>query len=187
MTPELVFKVESRFTGFQPFAIRVSQRNAMSPQLITKLQPGTQAPNFTLRDAEGKETSLANYRGKNVIVYFYPAAATPGCTTEACDFRDSLSALQGSGYEVLGISPDAPDKLADFTGDFNLTFPLLSDEDHAVALSYGAWGEKLVNGEIVEGLVRSTVVVDPDGNVALAQYQVKAQGHVAALRESLGV
>lgn len=159
----------------------------MSPQLTIKLQPGTQAPDFTLHDADGRQTSLANYRGKNVIVYFYPAAATPGCTTEACDFRDSLSSLQGSGYEVLGISPDAPEKLAGFTGDFDLTFPLLSDEDHAVALAYGAWGEKLVNGEIVEGLVRSTVVVDPDGNVALAQYQVKAQGHVAALRESLGV
>jgi peroxiredoxin Q/BCP len=187
MTPGLLFEAESRFTGFLPFAIRVSQRNAMSPQLTIKLQPGTQAPDFALQDAEGKETSLASYRGKNVIVYFYPEAATPGCTTEACDFRDSLSSLQGSGYEVLGISPDAPGKLSAFTGDFNLTFPLLSDEDHAVALAYGAWGEKLVNGEIVEGLVRSTVVVDPDGNVALAQYQVKAQGHVAALRESLGV
>ncbi|BAS11266.1 putative peroxiredoxin Rv2521/MT2597 [Arthrobacter sp. Hiyo4] len=120
-------------------------------------------------------------------MYFYPEAATPGCTTEACDFRDSLSSLQSSGYEVLGISPDAPEKLANFTGDFNLTFPLLSDEDHAVALAYGAWGEKLVDGEIVEGLVRSTVVVDPEGNVSLAQYQVKAQGHVAALRESLAV
>ena len=159
----------------------------MSHTLTTKLQPGTQAPDFTLKDAQGRETALADYRGKNVIVYFYPEAATPGCTTEACDFRDSLSSLQGSGYEVLGISPDAPEKLANFTGDFNLTFPLLSDEDHAVALAYGAWGEKLVNGEIVEGLVRSTVVVDPDGNVSLAQYQVKAQGHVAALRESLGV
>lgn len=159
----------------------------MISQLTIKLQPGTGAPDFTLQDAEGKEISLSDYRGKNVIVYFYPAAATPGCTTEACDFRDSLSSLQGAGYEVLGISPDAPEKLAAFTGDFNLTFPLLSDEDHAVALAYGAWGEKLVNGEIVEGIVRSTVVVDPDGNVALAQYQVKAQGHVAALRESLGV
>jgi len=159
----------------------------MSPQLTIKLQPGTQAPDFTLPDAEGKKTSLSDYRGKNVIVYFYPAAATPGCTTEACDFRDSLSSLQGSGYEVLGISPDSPEKLSAFTGDFNLTFPLLSDEDHAVALAYGAWGEKLVNGEIVEGIVRSTVVVDPEGNVAQAQYQVKAQGHVAALRESLGV
>ncbi|GAA1776562.1 thioredoxin-dependent thiol peroxidase [Pseudarthrobacter sulfonivorans] len=159
----------------------------MSNQLTIKLQPGTQAPEFTLQDAAGKAISLSDYRGKNVVVYFYPAAATPGCTTEACDFRDSLASLQGSGYEVLGISPDAPGKLAAFTGDFSLTFPLLSDEDHAVALAYGAWGEKLVNGEIVEGLVRSTVVVDPQGNVALAQYQVKAQGHVAALRETLGV
>lgn len=159
----------------------------MSPQLTVKLQPGTQAPDFTLQDAEGKETSLSDFRGKNVILYFYPAAATPGCTTQACDFRDSLSSLHGSGYEVLGISPDAPEKLADFTGDYNLTFPLLSDEDHAVALAYGAWGEKLVDGEIVEGIVRSTVVVDPEGAVSLVQYQVKAQGHVAALRELLGV
>jgi thioredoxin-dependent peroxiredoxin len=152
-----------------------------------KLQPGTPAPDFTLPDAEGKPVSLADYRGKNVIVYFYPQAATPGCTTEACDFRDSLSSLQGSGYEVLGISPDAPAALAEFTGDFDLTFPLLADEDHAVALAYGAWGEKLVKGEITEGLVRSTVVLDPEGKVKLAQYQVKAQGHVAALKEELGV
>jgi peroxiredoxin Q/BCP len=159
----------------------------MSPQLITKLQPGTHAPDFTLQDAEGKKTSLADYRGKNVIVYFYPEAATPGCTTEACDFRDNLASLQGSGYEVLGVSPDAPEKLAKFTGDFALTFPLLADEDHSVALAYGAWGEKLVNGEITEGIVRSTVVLDPEGKVTLAQYQVKAQGHVASLRETLGV
>jgi peroxiredoxin Q/BCP len=159
----------------------------MSHTLTTKLQPGTQAPDFSLQDAEGNQTSLADYRGKNVIVYFYPEAATPGCTTEACDFRDSLSSLQGSGYEVLGVSPDAPEKLAKFTGEFALTFPLLADEDHSVALAYGAWGEKLVNGEITEGIVRSTVVVDPEGYVTLAQYQVKAQGHVAALRETLGV
>ncbi len=159
----------------------------MSTQLTTKLQPGTQAPDFTLLDAEGNQTSLADYRGKNVIVYFYPEAATAGCTTEACDFRDSLASLQGSGYEVLGVSPDAPEKLAKFTGQFGLTFPLLADEDHSVALAYGAWGEKLVNGEITEGIVRSTVVLDPEGNVTLAQYQVKAQGHVAALKETLGV
>jgi peroxiredoxin Q/BCP len=159
----------------------------MSHTLTTKLQPGTQAPDFTLKDAEGRETALADFRGKNVIVYFYPEAATPGCTTEACDFRDSLASLQGSGYEVLGVSPDAPETLAKFTGDFSLTFPLLSDEDHSVALAYGAWGEKLVNGEITEGIVRSTVVLDPEGNVTLAQYQVKAQGHVAALKETLGV
>ena len=159
----------------------------MSPTLTTKLQPGTEAPEFTLRDAQGRETALADYRGKNVIVYFYPKAATPGCTTEACDFRDSLASLQGKGYEVIGISPDAPEALAGFSGDFALTFPLLSDEDHAVALAYGAWGEKLVDGEIVEGIVRSTVVVDPEGNVTLAQYQVQADGHVAALKEALGL
>ncbi len=159
----------------------------MSQTLTTKLQPGSQAPEFTLQDAQGRETSLADYRGKNVIVYFYPKAATPGCTTEACDFRDSLASLQGKGYEVIGISPDAPEALAGFTGDFSLTFPLLSDPDHAVALAYGAWGEKLVDGEIVEGIVRSTVVIDPEGKVTLAQYQVKADGHVAALKESLGI
>lgn len=159
----------------------------MSPTLTTKLQPGTQAPDFTLKDAQGNATALADYRGKNVIVYFYPKAATSGCTTEACDFRDNLASLQGKGYEVIGISPDAPEALAGFTGDFSLTFPLLSDEDHKVALAYGAWGEKLVNGEIVEGIVRSTVVLDPQGNVTLAQYQVQATGHVAALKEALGV
>ncbi|MCU1549099.1 MAG: thioredoxin-dependent thiol peroxidase [Arthrobacter sp.] len=159
----------------------------MSHNMTVKLQPGTPAPEFTLPDPEGKPVSLADYRGKNVIVYFYPQAATPGCTTEACDFRDNLSSLQGSGYEVLGISPDAPDALAHFTGDFALTFPLLADEDHAVALAYGAWGEKLVDGEVVEGIVRSTVVLDPEGNVKLAQYRVKPQGHVAALKEELGV
>jgi peroxiredoxin Q/BCP len=159
----------------------------MSHTLTTKLQPGTKAPDFTLQDAQGRETALADYRGKNVIIYFYPKAATPGCTTQACDFRDNLASLQGKGYEVIGISPDAPEALASFTGDFSVTFPLLSDEDHAVALSYGAWGEKLVNGEITEGIVRSTVVVDPEGNVTLAQYQVKADGHVAALKEALGL
>ncbi|SFT56237.1 thioredoxin-dependent thiol peroxidase [Arthrobacter sp. ov118] len=159
----------------------------MKANHTVKLQPGTPAPEFTLPDAAGKPVSLADYRGKNVIVYFYPQAATPGCTTEACDFRDNLSSLQGSGYEVLGISPDAPEALAHFTGDFALTFPLLADEDHAVALAYGAWGEKLVQGEITEGIVRSTVVLDPEGKVKLAQYQVKAQGHVAALKEELGV
>jgi peroxiredoxin Q/BCP len=159
----------------------------MSHNLTVKLQPGTQAPEFTLPDAEGKPVSLADYRGKNVIVYFYPQAATPGCTTEACDFRDNLSSLQGSGYEVLGISPDASEALANFTGDFALTFPLLADEDHAVARAYGAWGEKLIDGEVTEGIVRSTVVLDPEGKVKLAQYQVKAQGHVAALKEKLGV
>ena len=155
--------------------------------MTQKLLAGTQAPDFALLNSEGQKVSLSDYRGRNVIVYFYPEAATPGCTTEACDFRDSLSSLQSSGYEVLGISPDAPEKIAHFAGDFSLTFPLLSDEDHAVALAYGAWGEKLVNGEVVDGLVRSTVVLDGEGKVKLTQYQVKAQGHVAALRAELGL
>ncbi|GAB5077476.1 peroxiredoxin [Arthrobacter sp. AD-310] len=152
-----------------------------------RLQPGAPAPDFTLHDASGNPVSLESFRGRNVIVYFYPKAATPGCTTEACDFRDNLASLQGKGYEVLGISPDARDALAGFTADFSLTFPLLSDPDHAAALAYGAWGEKLVNGEIIEGVLRSTIVVGPDGTVTLAQYQVDAQGHVAALREELGL
>ncbi|MDQ0032228.1 thioredoxin-dependent thiol peroxidase [Arthrobacter bambusae] len=155
--------------------------------MTQKLLAGTQAPDFALLNSEGQKVSLSDYRGRNVIVYFYPEAATPGCTTEACDFRDSLSSLQSSGYEVLGISPDAPEKIAHFAGDFSLTFPLLSDEDHAVALAYGAWGEKLVDGEVVDGLVRSTVVLDGEGKVKLTQYQVKAQGHVAALKAELGL
>jgi thioredoxin-dependent peroxiredoxin len=155
--------------------------------MTQKLLAGTQAPDFALLNSEGQKVSLSDYRGRNVIVYFYPEAATPGCTTEACDFRDSLSSLQSSGYEVLGISPDAPERIARFAGDFSLTFPLLSDEDHAVALAYGAWGEKLVNGEVVDGLVRSTVVLDGEGKVKLTQYQVKAQGHVAALKAELGL
>ncbi|UKA62413.1 thioredoxin-dependent thiol peroxidase [Arthrobacter sp. FW306-04-A] len=155
--------------------------------MTQKLLAGTQAPDFALLNTEGQKVSLSDYRGRNVIVYFYPEAATPGCTTEACDFRDSLSSLQSSGYEVLGISPDAPEKIASFAGDYSLTFPLLSDEDHTVALAYGAWGEKLVNGEVVDGLVRSTVVLDGEGKVKLTQYQVKAQGHVAALKAELGL
>ena len=154
----------------------------------TRLQTGAPAPGFTLTDSAGRRISLADYRGKNVIVYFYPrAAATPGCTTQACDFRDSLAALQGAGFEVLGISPDAREDLADFAAEHALTFPLLADEDHATALAYGAWGEKVVDGEVREGTLRSTVVVGPDGNVVVAQYQVSAQGHVRALREELGV
>ncbi|HJW01063.1 MAG TPA: peroxiredoxin [Arthrobacter sp.] len=160
-------------------------------QIITalpgRLQPGATAPDFTLSDAFGQTVSLSSNRGRNVIVYFYPKAATPGCTTEACDFRDSLASLQASGYEVIGISPDEPAALAGFSGDFGLNFPLLSDQDNAVALAYGAWGEKVVNGEITEGVLRSTVVIGPDGAVVLARYQVDAKGHVAALREELGL
>lgn len=164
-----------------------SDTGITDPVVKPRLQPGASAPDFTLPDASGQPVSLSSYRGRNVIVYFYPKAATPGCTTEACDFRDSLESLQGKGYEVLGISPDAPEALAAFTGDHALNFPLLADQDNAVALAYGAWGEKLIQGEIREGVIRSTVVLDGEGTVTLAQYQVSAEGHVAALRKELGL
>jgi len=153
--------------------------------LAERLNPGDVAPDFTLKNSAGADVSLSDYRGRNTIVYFYPAAATPGCTTQACDFRDSLSSLQSAGYEVLGISPDPVGKLASFAEKEGLTFPLLSDETHAVAEAYAAWGEKKNYGRTYEGLIRSTVVVDPDGNVALAQYNVRATGHVAKLRRDL--
>jgi peroxiredoxin Q/BCP len=150
-----------------------------------RLMTGTEAPAFTLKDAQGKDVSLSSKRGRNTIVYFYPAASTPGCTKQACDFRDSLASLQGAGYDVLGISPDPVAKLAKFADAEALAFPLLSDEDHAVAEAYGAWGEKKNYGKTYQGLIRSTVVVDPDGKVALAQYNVRATGHVAKLRRDL--
>ena len=131
--------------------------------------------------------SLRELRGENVILYFYPRAATPGCTTQACDFRDNLASLSGAGYRVVGISPDAPAALAEFTADHDLGFPLLSDEDHSVAEAYGAWGEKKNYGRTFEGLIRSTIVVGPDGKVTHAQYNVKATGHVARLRRTLGL
>ncbi|KUG57746.1 thioredoxin-dependent thiol peroxidase [Nesterenkonia jeotgali] len=150
-----------------------------------RLETGDQAPDFTLPAAGGDSLSLEQLRGKKVILYFYPKASTPGCTTQACDFRDSLDSLAASGYSVLGISPDPVSALETFTQDQSLSFPLLSDEDHAVAESYGAWGEKKNYGRVVEGLIRSTIVLDEDGKVALAQYNVKATGHVARLREKL--
>lgn len=153
--------------------------------MAERLNPGDAAPDFTLKNAAGADVSLSDYRGRNTIVYFYPAAATPGCTTQACDFRDSLASLQSAGYEVLGISPDPVGKLASFAEKEGLTFPLLSDETHAVAEAYAAWGEKKNYGRTYEGLIRSTIVVDPDGKVALAQYNVRATGHVAKLRRDL--
>ncbi|WP_427018420.1 thioredoxin-dependent thiol peroxidase [Pseudarthrobacter sp. P1] len=151
------------------------------------LTAGGTAPAFTLADSTGALHSLSDYAGRKVVVYFYPAASTPGCTNQACDFRDSLAALQGAGYEVLGISPDPVAKLAKFAGKEELTFPLLSDEDHAVAEAYGAWGEKKNYGKTYTGLIRSTVVVDADGTVAVAQYNVRAKGHVAKLRRDLKI
>lgn len=155
--------------------------------MAERLIPGTPAPDFTLKDSAGNDVSLKDYRGRNTIVYFYPAASTPGCTKEACDFRDTLASLQRDGYDVLGVSPDPIGKLAKFAEQEALTFPLLSDENHSVAEAYAAWGEKKNYGRTYEGLIRSTIVVDPDGKVAVAQYNVRATGHVAKLRRDLGL
>jgi peroxiredoxin Q/BCP len=152
-----------------------------------RLSVGDPAPAFTLPDADGNEVSLKELRGKSVIVYFYPAAMTPGCTKQACDFRDSLDSLAAAGYAVLGISPDKPAKLAKFRDRDGVTFPLLSDPDKTVLTAYGAFGEKTMYGKKVTGVIRSTFVVDPDGAIALAQYNVKATGHVAKLRRDLGL
>lgn len=154
---------------------------------MTRLEPGMPAPDFTLTDQDGAEVSLHDLRGRDVILYFYPAAMTPGCTTEACDFRDSLSSLQGAGYSVIGVSRDAPAKLRAFRERDGLTFPLLSDPDHAVYSAYGAWGEKTNYGKVVEGVIRSTFVIDADGVIAHALYNVKATGHVARLRTLLSL
>lgn len=148
---------------------------------------GDTAPDFTLPDADGTPVSLAGYRGRRVVVYFYPAAGTPGCTTQACDFNDSLADLEGGGLEVLGISPDAPAKLATFREQQGLTFPLLSDADRAVMTAWGAYGEKTTYGKTVTGVIRSTFVVEADGTLGVAQYNVRATGHVAKLRRELAV
>jgi peroxiredoxin Q/BCP len=152
-----------------------------------RLEPGTEAPQFTLPDADGKPVSLSDYAGRKVIVYVYPAAMTPGCTKQACDFRDSLQSLAGSGYAVLGLSPDKPEKLAKFRERDGLNFPLLSDPDRSVLEAYGAYGEKKLYGKVVQGVIRSTFVVDEAGRIELAQYAVKATGHVAKLRRDLGL
>lgn len=151
------------------------------------LAPGSAAPDFTLDDQDGTPVSLHDLRGKRVILYFYPAAMTPGCTTEACDFRDSLGSLQGAGYTVVGVSRDTPEKLREFRARDGLTFALLSDPDHAVHEAYGAWGEKMNYGKKVEGVIRSTFVLDDDGVVVQALHNVKATGHVARLRTLLGI
>ena len=152
-----------------------------------RLEPGDVAPEFTLADDAGGTVSLASLRGQRVIVYFYPAAMTPGCTKQACDFRDSLESLSKAGFAVVGISPDKPEKLAKFREKEGLTFPLLSDPDHAVEIAYGAYGEKKLYGKTMVGVIRSTFVIDPDGLIERAQYAVKATGHVARLRAELGV
>jgi peroxiredoxin Q/BCP len=154
---------------------------------MTRLSPGDPAPDFALQDADGRTVKLADYRGRKVVVYFYPAAMTPGCTTQACDFRDSLDSLNAAGFAVLGISPDKPEKLAKFRDRDAVTFPLLSDSDRSTLEAYGAFGEKTMYGKKVTGVIRSTFVVDETGNIEVAQYNVKATGHVAKLRRELGV
>lgn len=155
--------------------------------MATRLAVGDTAPDFTLPTADGGTITLSDLRGQHVVVYFYPAAMTPGCTTQACDFRDSLASLQGAGYAVVGISPDPVGKLATFAERDALTFPLASDTDRSVLTAWGAYGEKSLYGKTVTGVIRSTVVVNPDGVVELAQYNVKATGHVAKLRRDLGI
>ena len=154
---------------------------------MPRLETGQPAPAFTLSDQTGRQVSLSDFAGRNLIIFFYPAAMTPGCTKEACDFRDSLARLQQAGYDVVGISPDKPEKLARFVDKESLTYPLLSDSDRAVMDAYGAYGEKTLYGKKVTGVIRSTIVVSPDGTVALPRYNVKATGHVASLSKALGL
>ena len=152
-----------------------------------RLAPGDQAPDFTLPDSTGTPRALADYRGRKVVLYFYPAAMTPGCTTEACDFRDNLNSLEAAGYQVIGISKDRPEENARFAEQEALNFPLLSDPTLEVHRAYAAFGEKSLYGKTVEGTIRSTFVIDEHGRVSLPLYNVKATGHVASLRKKLGV
>lgn len=153
--------------------------------MSTRLAAGDPAPDFTLPDADEKPVSLSDYRGRRVVVYFYPAAGTPGCTKQACDFRDNLAELGDAGLDVLGVSPDKPAKLAKFRDSEGLTFPLLSDPEKTVLNAYGAFGEKQMYGKTVTGVIRSTFVIDAAGKIEEAQYNVRATGHVAKLRKDL--
>jgi peroxiredoxin Q/BCP len=153
----------------------------------SRLQPGDAAPDFTLDDQDGSPVALGDLRGRKVILYFYPEAMTPGCTTESCDFRDSLNPLAAAGYAVVGVSRDLPEKNKRFAENDHLTFPLLSDPDRTVHEAYGVWGEKSLYGKTVTGVLRSTFVIDEEGRIELALYNVKATGHVAALRKKLGL
>lgn len=155
--------------------------------MTNRLQAGDVAPEFQLLDDEGKPLSLSDYRGQRVVLYAYPAAMTPGCTTQACDFQASMAQWNDAGFAVLGISPDEITALAEFKQRDQLTFPLLSDPDHRVLSAYGAYGEKKLYGKTVVGVIRSTFVIDADGVVEQAMYNVKATGHVERLRRELGV
>jgi peroxiredoxin Q/BCP len=159
----------------------------MTTPIDGRLSAGDAAPDFTLTSDAGDEVRLSDLRGRKVIVYFYPAAMTPGCTTQACDFSDSLDSLKGAGFEVLGVSKDKPAKLAKFRERDQLTLTLLSDESLEAHRAYGAYGEKSLYGKTVQGVIRSTFVIDETGKVEVAQYNVKATGHVAKLRRDLGL
>jgi len=152
-----------------------------------RLEPGQTAPDFTLPDQNGQPLTLSSLRGKKVIVYFYPEAMTPGCTTQACDFRDSLNQLNGAGYQVVGISRDEVAKLAAFVKNDHLTFPILSDPDHHIHDQWGTYGEKLLYGKTVIGAIRSTFVLDENGVITHTFYNTKATGHVAMLKKQLGL
>lgn len=152
-----------------------------------RLEVGDKAPEFSLPDAAGNFVKLSDYKGRKVVVYFYPAASTPGCTKQACDFRDNLTELNGAGIDVVGISPDKPEKLAKFRDKEELTFPLLSDPERTVLEAWGAYGEKTMYGKTVQGVIRSTFLVDEEGRIAVAQYNVRATGHVAKLRRDLSI
>ena len=152
-----------------------------------RLHEGDKAPDFSLTSDSDKTVSLGDFAGRRVVVYFYPRANTPGCTKEACDFRDSLEQLNGQDIEVVGISPDKPEKLAKFREDHELNFPLLSDPDKEVMTAYGAFGEKKNYGKVTQGVIRSTFLVEPDGTIGLAKYNVKATGHVARILRDMGV
>lgn len=158
---------------------------------MARLQVGDSAPSFSLPDASGRTVSLSDYAGRRVIVYFYPAALTPGCTTQAVDFTAQADAIDSAGFDVVGISPDAPSKLAAFRDRENLSVTLLSDADRSVMNAYGAYGKKMMYGKEIEGVIRSTFVVDVDaeghGTVSVAQYNVKATGHVSKLKRDLGI
>jgi peroxiredoxin Q/BCP len=154
---------------------------------MPKLAPGDIAPDFTLPDPDGTEVSLSALRGSKVVLYFYPAASTPGCTTQACDFRDNIASLRGAGYQVLGISPDKPEKQRKFRDEEHVPYPLLCDPSREVLEAYGAYGEKKLYGKTVTGVIRSTFVIDEQGAVEKAMYGVKATGHVAKLRRDLGI
>jgi thioredoxin-dependent peroxiredoxin len=159
--------------------------------MTTRLEDGDTAPDFTLPDADGNDVSLADFAGQRVIVYFYPAALTPGCTTQAVDFTAAMADLTAAGVHVIGVSPDTQEKLIQFRQQESVSFPLLSDVDKTVLSAYGAYGEKLLYGKLIEGVIRSTFVIDVDakgrGTVAVAQYNVKATGHVTKLKRDLAL